>query len=56
MSAPTPFLTGRPHTLFHKGQPYSVGSVGLVFSGMPAPAVETEYGVEALDKEYVVER
>lgn len=55
VSAPTPFLTGRPHTLFHGGQTYSVGTVGLVLSRTPAPAMDVEYGVDPLDQEYVVE-
>jgi hypothetical protein len=55
VSAPTPFVTGRPHTLFHAGQTYGVGSVGLVLTHAPKPTVEAEYGVEAIDREYVVE-
>jgi len=55
VSAPTPFLTGRPHTLFHNGTAYSTGAVGVALSVAPKDA-EVVYGVEPLDKEYVVSR
>jgi len=29
VSAPTPFITGRPHTLFHNTKTYSAGAVGI---------------------------
>jgi hypothetical protein len=29
VSAPTPFITGRPHTLFHNAKTYSSGAVGI---------------------------
>lgn len=31
MTFPTPFLTGRPHTLIHNGKIYSEGAVGIAF-------------------------
>jgi hypothetical protein len=55
VSSPTPFLTGRPHTLFHNGTAYSTGSVGVALSAAPAKA-EVVYGIEGLDREFVVER
>lgn len=55
VSAPTPFLTGRPHTLFHNGTAYSTGSVGVALSVAPADE-EVVYGIAPLDKEYTVSR
>lgn len=47
MAAATPFLTGRPFTLFHDGKTYSNGTVGL---GLTLPsAASIDYGVEPLD-------
>lgn len=34
ISAPTPFLTGRPYTLFHRDRIYAHGTVGLALGGV----------------------
>lgn len=47
VTAPTPFLTGRPNTLFHGSEVYSKGSVGVAIS--EAASVRIEYGLEPLD-------
>ena len=46
MSAPTPFLTGRKHTLFYNDEVFEKGSVGLALSVQPA--VEVAYDVEPI--------
>ncbi|BEI81863.1 hypothetical protein CcaverHIS002_0210230 [Cutaneotrichosporon cavernicola] len=47
VAAATPFLTGRPYTLFYGGQVYGGGSVGV---GITRPCnTVIEYGVEPLD-------
>jgi len=52
MTAPTPFLTGRPHTLIYNRDIYSSGTLGIAFS---EPLTTTiEYGLEPLSHEFGV--
>jgi hypothetical protein len=46
VTAPTPFITSRPHTLFYNDSTRSSGAVGLV---MNKPlSVDAEFGLEPL--------
>ncbi|ORY35549.1 hypothetical protein BCR39DRAFT_510672 [Naematelia encephala] len=48
ITAPTPFLTGRPHTLIHNKDVFSTGTLGLA---LPFPlSTDTSYGLEQLDE------
>ncbi|GMK59233.1 hypothetical protein CspeluHIS016_0702480 [Cutaneotrichosporon spelunceum] len=47
VAAATPFLTGKPYTLFYGGQVYNGGSVGVGISSPCSTVIE--YGVEPLD-------
>ena len=52
LTAPTPFVTSRPHTLFHNREAYSSGSLGLAFAD--ANKITVEVGVEPLTDEFTV--
>lgn len=52
LSAPTPFLTGRPHTLLHNDEIFSSGTVGIALPD--AKQMETEFGLTPLTQEYTI--
>ncbi|KDQ62165.1 hypothetical protein JAAARDRAFT_189527 [Jaapia argillacea MUCL 33604] len=43
LASSTPFITGRPVTLFHNKNIYSSGAVGLALHGGSAPAVDAHF-------------
>ena len=54
LTAPTPFLTGRPHTLIHDGRFYSSGTLGLAFSRRLPMTID--FGLDALSEKFRVKR
>jgi small ligand-binding sensory domain FIST len=54
VSTATPFLTGRPNTLFHNDRIYDSGTVGIALPSAPA-AYTVEPGLEPISSEMVVE-
>jgi hypothetical protein len=54
MTAPTPFITGRPHTLLLNDKVYSTGAVGMA---LPYKLdVGVEFGLEPMGDVMTVER
>ncbi|WVQ82332.1 hypothetical protein IAT38_004460 [Cryptococcus sp. DSM 104549] len=47
LTAPTPFITNRPHTLIKNGQIHSSGTLGLAFAGKPAGEL-VEFGLSPM--------
>ncbi|ORX38487.1 hypothetical protein BD324DRAFT_621048 [Kockovaella imperatae] len=54
MTAQTPFITGRPHTLFHNGQILSSGSVGIAIE--EKLSTDIDYRLEPLTEVFPVSR
>ena len=54
LTAQTPFITGRPHTLFHNGQIHSSGTVGIALPRRFSSDIE--YGLDPLTEPYRVNR
>ncbi|KZT64251.1 hypothetical protein DAEQUDRAFT_815115 [Daedalea quercina L-15889] len=49
IASSTPFVTGRPYTLFHGGSVYSSGAVGLCIHSSPRPELYVNFpGLQAL--------
>lgn len=53
VSTPTPFLTGRPNTLFYNDRIYETGTVGVALPS--ASTCEVHSGLEPISSEMVVE-
>lgn len=53
VSAPTPFVTGSAHTLWHNGDKYEKGTVGVQLRARPQVAVR--YGTQALGAPMMVD-
>ncbi|KAH9850756.1 hypothetical protein C2E23DRAFT_759541 [Lenzites betulinus] len=55
IGASTPFVTGRPYTLFHNDRIYSDGAVGLCLTSSRRPTTYSSFpGLEALTRPMVV--
>jgi hypothetical protein len=52
LSAPTPFLTGRPHSLIHGQDIYSDGTVGIALED--SQATEVDFALEPLTEQYTI--
>ncbi|KAL7422747.1 hypothetical protein Q5752_002039 [Cryptotrichosporon argae] len=52
VTAPTPFITGRPHTLLHGERVYEAGALGLALRTPLDVAVD--YGVEPLSEPFTI--
>ncbi|WWD19082.1 hypothetical protein CI109_103540 [Kwoniella shandongensis] len=46
LTAATPFITERPHTLLHNGQIHEAGTIGLAFTN--SATTETHFGLSAM--------
>jgi hypothetical protein len=52
VTAPTPFLTGRPNTLLLGSNIFSSGTIGLAISSQQSTLVE--YGLDVLSEQYTI--